>query len=454
MRSSVEGISLYYTSLGCDKNLTDAEHMLYDLDQAGYVMVSDPAEARVIVINTCCFISDAMEESIDTILDLSRYRQEGKLEALIVTGCLSTRFSDLIHEELPEVDAFLTTTSYDHLTEVIGSVLSGKPEDSIESDDRLPVNRGRLLSQGGYSAYLKIAEGCNKGCSYCVIPSIRGPYRSIPMEELLNEASDLVSKGVRELILVAQETTLYGVDLYGHKSLHELVTKLSEIRSLAWIRILYAYPEEIYDELITVMAENPKVCHYLDIPIQHSSDHILSAMKRRTRHDELIESVKRLREAIPDIALRTTIITGFPGETEEDHRENLRFVREMKFDRLGCFMYSPQEGTEAAEFPDQVDPVVAQIRYDDIMIAQQDVVFAKNESLVGCEFDVIVEGALPEEESDLYVGRTYRDAPDVDGLIFFKSPFSYMSGDIVRLRVTASKDYDLIGVPYEDESTQ
>ncbi len=454
MRSSAEGKSLYFTTLGCDKNFTDAEHMLYDLHQAGYKMVSDPAEAEVIVINTCCFISDAMEESIDTILELSSYRAEGRLKALVVTGCLPTRFSEDIHRELPEVDAFLTTTSYDHLTEVIDSVLAGKPYDSIESDSRLPEDKGRLLSQGGFQSYLKIAEGCNKGCSYCVIPSIRGPYRSIPKERLLKEAQELVDKGVRELVLVAQETTLYGVDLYGHKALHELINELSEIRSLAWIRILYAYPEELYDELITVMAENPKVCHYLDIPIQHSSDSILSAMKRRTRHDELVESIEHLREVIPDIALRTTIITGFPGETEEDHRTNLRFIREMKFDRLGCFPYSPQEGTEAAEFPDQIDPVVAQVRYDDIMRAQQEVVFAKNESLVGHVFDVMVEGALPDEDSDLYVGRTYRDAPDVDGLIFFKSPFSYMSGDLVRLKVTATKDYDLIGVPYEDESSQ
>ena len=438
-------MKLYYISLGCDKNLADAEHMLYDLHEAGYDIIPAPEDADVIIVNSCCFISDAMEESIDTILEMAEFKETGKLKALIVTGCLPSRFPGEIHEELPEIDAIVNTASYDRLTEVIDSVIKGKPEDAMMDLSRIPEDHGRLLSTGGHYAYLKIAEGCDKGCSYCVIPSIRGHYRSYPKEKLVKEAAELVATGVRELILVAQETTLYGVDLYGHKCLHELIEELSAIKGLAWIRILYAYPEEIYDELVEVMATNPKVCHYIDMPIQHSSDDILHLMKRRTRRDELISVVERLRKAIPDIAIRTTLMCGFPGESGDMHRENLDFIRQMKFDRLGAFVFSPQEGTEAIELPGQVDELTGQLRYDEIMRTQQKVVFDANEGLTGRVFEVIIDGALPDEEDDVYVGRTFRDAPDVDGLVFVNSSSSLMSGDIISVKITGCRDYDLIG---------
>lgn len=437
-------LKLYFVSLGCDKNLVDAEHMLSLLHADGYEFTNDEEEADVIIVNSCCFISDAAEESVNTIIDLARYKTEGHLKALIVTGCLSQRYTEEMKKEIPEVDGIIGTSSYDEVSEVLKRVLDGEKQVTASEDlSRLPKNKGRIITTGGYYDYLKIAEGCDKNCSYCIIPKIRGPYRSVPMDELIAEAEDLVSKGVRELILVAQETTIYGTDIYGKKMLPELLRRLAAIKGLAWIRILYAYPEEITDELIDEMAVNPKVCHYIDMPIQHASDQILGRMGRRTSRQDIIDIIHRLRDKIPDIAIRTTLICGFPGETEELHQEQISFIRDMKFDRLGAFPFSPEEGTVAYDFPDQVPDVTKQLWYDEIMRVQQEINFEKNEELVGQEFDVMIEGEIPDDK--VYVGRTYRDAPNVDGLVFIDRDVQRLSGDFVRVRITATKDYDLIG---------
>ncbi len=444
---------IFFVSLGCDKNLVDAEHMLFSLRKNGYEITDEPEEAEVIIINSCCFIADAMEESINSIIELARYKDEGKLKSLIVTGCLAERFSDQIKKELPEVDGIIGTASFDKIIEVVERSLNNEFSNICLPLDRLPETEGRLLTTGGHYAYLKIAEGCNKNCSYCIIPKVRGPYRSFPMEDIIKEASDLVDNGVREIILVAQETTLYGTDIYGKKALPELLRKLSSIKSLAWIRLLYAYPEEINEELIDELANNPKICHYIDMPIQHCNDNILRRMGRRTNKAELIQKIKTLRSRIPDICLRTTLITGFPGETEDEHNEMLDFIKEIRFDRLGAFPYSKEDGTPAAEFEDQTDDLTKNIRYDNIMRAQQIVAFARNEETVGKELDIFIEGQLPED--NVYVGRTYKDAPGVDGLVFVTCPYPLMSGDFVTAKVTATKDYDLLGeVLNEDESTQ
>ena len=436
-------------SLGCDKNLVDSEKMLALLDDAGYEITDDEAEADVIVVNTCCFISDAMEESINELLRLSEYYETGNLKALIACGCLAQRYASQIRSEIPEVSAVVGTNSYDELVDAIKGALSGDKPVINRSLDGLPVAKKRILSTPGYYEYLKIAEGCDKNCTYCVIPSIRGHYRSFPIEDLIGEAAELAEKGVKELILVAQETTLYGIDLYKKRSLPRLLNELSAIDGIEWIRILYSYPEEITDELIECIATNPKVLHYLDMPIQHASDRILKAMGRRTNRASLEETIAKLRSRIPDICLRTTLITGFPGETEEDHREVLDFVEKIRFDRLGVFSYSQQEGTIAADMDDQIDDEIKDQRRDAIMALQQRIVFEQNEEISSASsendviYSVLTEGTLPEE--GVYVGRTYRDAPDVDGLVFFTADENLMSGDIVNVRITGSKDYDLTG---------
>ena len=437
-------MKILFISLGCDKNLVDTEVMLGLLASRGYQMTDDETEADVIVINTCCFIHDAKEESIQNILEMAEYRKQGKVKALIVTGCLAERYRQEILDEIPEVDEVLGASAFDRILDAVDRALAGERSVMLSDVDALPLpDTRRLVTTGGHFAYLKIAEGCDKHCTYCIIPKIRGSYRSIPMERLIQEAEDLASQGVRELIIVAQETTVYGRDIYGEKKLPELIRRLCQISGLRWIRILYCYPEEITDELIQTMKEEKKVCHYLDLPIQHASDGILKRMGRRTSKQELIDIIKKLRKEIPDICLRTTLITGFPGETEEQHEELMDFVDEMEFDRLGVFTYSPEEGTPAAEMSDQIDEEVKLERQAELMELQQEIAFDKAEQMVGREILVMIEGKVADENA--FVGRTYRDAPNVDGLIFINTDEELLSGDFARVKVTGALDYDLIG---------
>lgn len=437
-------MNLLFISLGCDKNLVDSEVMLGLLAKEGYQMVDDEQEADVIVINTCCFIHDAKEESIQTILEMAQYKEEGRLKALIVTGCLAQRYQQEILDEIPEVDAVLGTTAYTEIVRAIEEALEGKGKVTTEDLNALPLtDPHRIVTTGGHYAYLKIAEGCGKHCTYCIIPKLRGDYRSVPMERLIAEAKDLAEQGVRELILVAQETTLYGKDLYGEKSLYRLLKELCRIDGIRWIRILYCYPEEIDDPLIQVIKEEKKICHYLDLPIQHASDEVLRRMGRRTSKEQLKAVIGKLREEIPDICLRTTLITGFPGETKEQHEELMEFVDEMEFDRLGVFTYSPEEDTPAAEMPDQIPEEIKEERQAELMELQQDIAFDAAENMIGKEVLVMVEGKVADENA--YVGRTYKDAPGVDGLIFINTEEELMSGDFAKVKVTGALEYDLIG---------
>ena len=437
-------MNILFISLGCDKNLVDSEVMLGLLDKKGYQIVDSEEDADIIVVNTCCFIHDAKEESIQTILEMAEYKKEGKLKALIVTGCLAQRYQQEIIDEIPEVDAVLGTTSYDHIVEAVEEALAGNGHVVLEDVDALPdVKEKRLVTTGGHYAYMKIAEGCDKHCTYCIIPKLRGNYRSVPMEKLLAEAKDLADQGVKELILVAQETTVYGKDLYGEKSLHKLLRELCKISGIQWIRILYCYPEEIYDELIQTIKEENKVCHDLDLPIQHASDAVLKRMGRRTSKAQLVEIIEKLRKEIPDISLRTTLITGFPGETQEQHEELKDFVDEMEFDRLGVFTYSPEEDTPAATMTEQIPEEVKEDRQAELMELQQEIAFDLAEDMVGREVLVMIEGKVADENA--YVGRTYKDAPNVDGLIFINTDEELMSGDFARVRVTGALEYDLIG---------
>ena len=448
-------------SLGCDKNLVDSEKMLGLLAEGGYTIVEEEAEADAIVINTCCFIHDAKEESIETILEMASWKEKGRLKALVITGCLAQRYKDEIAKELPEVDAVIGISGYTEIVPVLDALMreaqteEEHPLVCCPSIDLLTpsLSDKRMVTTGSYTAYLKIAEGCNKRCTYCVIPYIRGRYRSFPMEDLLDEAGRLVEGGAKELILIAQETTVYGMDLYGKKMLPELLHRLCGLEGLDWIRILYCYPEEITDELIQVMKEEEKICHYLDIPIQHSEDSILKRMGRKTDRAELTELIGKLRREIPDIILRTTLITGFPGETEEEFERMKDFVEQMRFDRLGVFTYSPEEGTKAADMEGQIDEECKEARRDAVMELQQQISAEKAASMVGKEMSVLIEGYLYEE--DIYVGRTYMDAPKVDGNVFVRSEEEMISGDIVPVRITGASEYDLMGdVIYEDEFTE
>lgn len=442
-------MKIMFVSLGCDKNLVDTEMMLGMLQQKGFTFTDDETEADVVVVNTCCFIGDAKEESINTLLEMAELRKNGSIRALLATGCLAQRYREEIQKEIPEVDAILGTMAIEEIAEAVEQVLQGEGHNHFRELNSAPASyRDRVLTTGGHFAYLKIAEGCNKRCTYCIIPKVRGDYRSIPMEKLTAQAEALAEKGVRELILVAQETTLYGVDLYGKKSLPELLHRLAAISGIYWIRILYCYPEEITEELIETIAAEPKVCHYLDIPIQHASDEVLRRMGRRTNQEELRQWIGRLRERIPDICLRTTLISGFPGETQEDFEELYRFVNEMEFDRLGVFPYSQEEDTKAAEMPDQVPEEVKCFRRDELMELQQAIAFEKAEQMVGRVLDVMVEGKVADE--DVYVTRTYRDAPNVDGYLFLNTSATLMTGDFVKVLVTDSNEYDLIGEIYHE----
>ncbi|MCR4568177.1 MAG: 30S ribosomal protein S12 methylthiotransferase RimO [Pseudobutyrivibrio sp.] len=438
-------MKVLFVSLGCDKNLVDSEHMLGDLIDHGYTICDEESEADIIVVNTCSFIADAMEESIQNIIELGAYKESGNLKALIVTGCLAQRFTEDILSDLPEVDAIIGTNSYDELLSAIDKVLSEKGIKPVYKKDLvgLPKDGRRVLTTGGHYAYLKIAEGCNKRCTYCIIPYIRGNYRSYPMEQILAEAKQLAADGVKELIIVAQETTVYGTDIYGKKSLPKLLHKLCEIDGINWIRILYAYPEEITDELIQCMASEPKICHYIDMPIQHCNDDILKAMGRKTNKADIMNISARLRAAMPDISLRTTLICGFPGETEEMHLELLQFIKDMKFDRLGAFSYSKEDGTVAATWDNQVDEDLKKRWQEEVMLCQKDICLSNNQSYVGKTVPVFIEGKLPED--GVFIGRTYRDTPSVDGFIFVNSETELSSGQYVDVTVTGFDEYDLIG---------
>lgn len=438
-------MKILFISLGCDKNLVDTEEMLGLLKNDGFEFTDDEKEADIIVVNSCCFINDAKEESINTICEMAQCKTHYKCTGLIVTGCLAQRYKDEIIKEIPEVDAVVGTSSYDGICEVVRSVVKGEGNKLEFLDlDRLPViETDRVVSTGGHYAHLKIAEGCNKNCTYCIIPKIRGNYRSVPMERLVAQAKKLADSGVKELILVAQETTIYGKDIYGEKSLHRLLDELCKISGLVFIRILYCYPEEIYDELIETIKNQVKVCNYLDMPIQHCNDYILRRMGRRTNKQQLIDIISKLRKEIPDIALRTTLISGFPGETEEMHNELMEFVDEMEFDRLGVFTYSPEEDTPAATFEDQIDEDIKEERKYQIMELQQEIVSEKSHGMIGRELLVIFEGRVQEDNA--YVGRTYMDTPGIDGYIFVNTDAEIMSGDVARVRVTGAYEYDLIG---------
>lgn len=442
-------MKILFISLGCDKNLVDSEVMLGMLAEKGYSFTDDETQAEVVVINTCCFINDAKEESINTILEMAELKKSGQVKALLVTGCLAQRYREEIQEEIEEVDAILGTTAIDSIVEALDAVLAGKGQNYLENIDRPPVgDNKRVLTTGGHYAYLKIAEGCNKHCTYCIIPKIRGNYRSVPIEELLQEARSLVEGGVKELILVAQETTLYGVDLYGEKSLPRLLHELCQIDELKWIRILYCYPEEITDELIQTIKEEEKICHYLDIPIQHGSDSVLKRMGRRTDTKQIKDMVKKLRKEIPDICIRTTLITGFPGESQEDHDRTMEFVNEMEFDRLGVFTYSAEEDTPAAEMPNQLPEETKELWHSEIMELQQEIAFEAAEEMAGRTLTVMVEGKIAED--DVYVTRTYKDAPGVDGYLFLETERNLMSGDFVKVVVTGANEYDLTGKLIEE----
>ena len=438
-----------FISLGCDKNLVDSEMMLGMLAESGYEFTDDERESDIVVINTCCFIGDAKEESINTILEMAELRKSGDIEMLIVAGCLAERYREEIQTEIPEVDAVLGTTAIDEVVRTMNNASRGIKENCYKSLEEKPLTGvKRVVTTGGHYAYLKIAEGCDKHCTYCIIPKVRGNYRSVPMEYLVSEAQELAAQGVKELILVAQETTVYGTDLYGHKALPELLRELCKINGIYWIRILYCYPEEIDDELIQVMREEKKICRYLDLPVQHASDSILQRMGRKTDRMKLEAIIEKLRREIPDICLRTTLITGFPGESEAEHEELLSFVERMKFDRLGVFTYSQEEDTPAADMPEQIPEEIKQERQAQLMELQQEIAFEAAQEMVGRVVTAMIEGKVADENA--YVARTYKDAPNVDGFLFINTSREMMTGDFVRVKVTASYEYDLIG-ELEDE---
>ena len=442
-------MKILFVSLGCDKNLVDTENMLGILKNKGFEFTDDEWEADIIAINTCCFIGDAKQESINTILEMAEHKKDARCKVLVVAGCLAHRYQDEIIKEIPEVDAFVGTSSYDKIADMINSVLEEKGiSNFVEDANRMPmVEADRIVTTPGYYEYLKIAEGCDKHCTYCVIPKVRGSFRSFPIEYLVNQTKKLVEGGVKEIILVAQETTLYGVDLYGKKSLPKLLHNLGLIEGLEWIRILYCYPEEINDELIEAIKNEPKVCHYLDMPIQHASDNILKRMGRRTSKQELTDIVAKLRREIPDIALRTTLITGFPGETDVDHEEVMQFIDECEFDRLGVFTYSREEDTVAAQMPDQIDEEIKEKYRDELMQLQQEISADRSADMIGRIVRVMIEGFIPEDNT--YVGRSYKDAPNVDGLVFIECDRELMSGDFIDVKITGSTEYDLIGTIVE-----
>ena len=446
-------MNIFFVSLGCDKNLVDSEYMLGMIRDAGYTIIDDETQADVIVINTCCFINDAKEESINTILEMAEYKKTGHAKALIVTGCLAQRYRSEIEEEIPEVDAILGTNSYDNIVSAVKEVMAGKHYTNLNSLEGLPtLHTKRCVTTGGHYAHLKIAEGCNNCCTYCAIPKIRGPYRSVPMDDVLEEAKWLAENGVTEIIVIAQDTTRYGEDLYGKSKLPELLEKLCGIDGLKWIRVLYCYPERITDELLEVIANQEKIVKYMDIPIQHCNGEILKRMNRRGDRQFLTELMKRIRNKVPDIVIRTTLITGFPGETQEQFEELAEFVKDMRFDRLGCFAYSQEEGTAAADFDGQLDEEIKTHRADIIMEQQQLISEEKNSEKMDGIFEAVVEGF--DKWAECYFGRTAGDAPDIDGKIFFTSDEKLEIGQYVTVKITDTLDYDLIGEVISNESSK
>lgn len=437
-------IQILFVSLGCDKNLVDSEVMLGLLEDKGYAITNEEKEADVVVINTCCFIGDAKEESIENIIEMGKLKETGRLKALIVTGCLAQRYKEEIQKELPEVDAIVGTTATEAIVEAVEETLKGKGYTHFEDINYLPPSHTkRVITSGTYMGYLKIAEGCDKHCTYCIIPKVRGNYRSVPMEDLIEQAKYLVSNGITEICLVAQETTLYGVDLYGKKMLPELLQKLSAIEDLQWIRLLYCYPEEITQDLVTEIRDNPKVCHYIDMPLQHCEDSILKRMGRRTTKKHIQKTIQMIRKEIPDIVLRTSLIAGFPGETQEDHEALLSFIDEMEFNRLGVFTYSPEEGTPAAEFENQISEETKEQWRDEIMALQQEISYDLNSAMMDKKLKVIVDGYLYKDE--MYMCRSYMDAPGIDGCVFVASEEELLSGDFIDVKITDFNEYDLIG---------
>lgn len=453
------GKKVAFTSLGCDKNRVDSEVMLGILQKNGYTAVADEAEADIIVVNSCCFIKDALEESIETILEMAQYKdpEVGNCKGLIVAGCLGQRFEKEFFDELPEVDAIVGTTAYESIAEVADEILAGKEQvKQLESIDLAMQDENgklRVLSTAPYFAYLKISEGCDNHCTYCVIPKMRGKHRSRKMESLIEEATMLAQQGVKEIVIVAQDTSIYGRDLYGKPMLHELLKQLNAIEGIAWIRLLYCYPETLTEETIEAMAACEKVCHYIDMPIQHGNDAVLKRMGRKSSQAMIREKVAKLRAAMPDIAIRTTLIVGFPGESEEEFADLMQFVQEMRFERLGVFSYSREEGTAAARMENQIDDERKEERRDIIMDLQKSIAASLCEAEVGKEMEVLIEGKLPEEA--IFCGRTRRDAPDIDGLVFVSSEEELYSGDFVTVRIREAGDYDLMGdVVYGNESAE
>ncbi|UFS72776.1 30S ribosomal protein S12 methylthiotransferase RimO [Geomonas sp. RF6] len=439
----IQKVSL--VSLGCPKNLVDAEIMLGSLTQVGYQVTTDEKEADVIIVNTCSFIKEAKQESVDTILDLADRKHDARCQLLIVSGCLPQRYQTELAKELPEVDIFIGTGDYPRIAEIIAEHRStgeqlcytGNPE--FIYDDQLP----RLPSSPYYTAYLKIAEGCSNRCAYCIIPTLRGGFRSRPIESLLAEARQLVAGGVKELNLIAQDITAYGKDLPEAPTLEELIKELAAMEEIRWIRLLYAYPDGVTDSLIELIKNEPKVCKYIDLPIQHISDPVLKRMGRRSGEGEIRELIAKLRREIPDLAIRTSLIVGFPGETVEDFKKLLNFVEETRFDRLGVFCYSREEGTPAAEMPDQISERVKRERHKKLMRTQARLSFKRNRELVNSIEEVLVEG-YSEETELLLKGRSSRQAPDIDGQVYITAGNANI-GDLVKLKVTDSSDYDLIG---------
>ena len=437
-------IQILFVSLGCDKNLVDSEVMLGLLEDKGYAITNEEKEADVVVINTCCFIGDAKEESIENIIEMGKLKETGKLKALIVTGCLAQRYKDEIQAELPEVDAIVGTTATESIVEAVEETLKGKGYTHFEDINYLPPSHTKsVITSGTYMGYLKIAEGCDKHCTYCIIPKVRGNYRSVPMADLIGQAKYLVENGITELCLVAQETTVYGMDIYGKKMLPELLHELSKIEDLQWIRLLYCYPEEITPELIYEIRDNAKVCHYIDMPLQHCEDSILKRMGRRTTKEEIQNTIQIIRKEIPDIVLRTSLIAGFPGETQDDHEALLAFIDEVEFNRLGVFTYSPEEGTPAAVFEDQVPEETKETWRDEIMALQQEISYDLNSALVGKQMRVIVDGYIYKDQ--MYMCRSYMDAPGIDGCVFVASEEELLSGDFIDVKITDFNEYDLIG---------
>ena len=438
-------MNVFFVSLGCDKNLVDSEVMLAILSDNGFTIIDDETKADVIIVNTCAFISDATEEGIQTIIEMGAQKTEGACKALIVTGCMAKRYKENMFEELPEVDAILGPKDYEAIADVLVKVKNGEKSISLISESNVNEDKPqkRILSTAGYYAFLKIAEGCDNHCTYCTIPVIRGKYKSRPIETLVEEAISLEAQGVKELILVAQDTGYYGKDIYGKYRLSDLLRKLSEITGIEWIRILYCYPEHINDVLIEEMKNNKKVCKYIDMPIQHADNHVLKRMGRKCLSDDLRRAVNSLREAMPEIVIRTTVIVGFPGETDQQFRTLAEFMNEIKFDKLGAFEYSPEEGTPAVDFPGHIDDGVKQNRKKTVMEEQRRISYDLNQKRVGERYKVITDGYLPDK--NVYVGRGYMDSFEIDGMIFFTSDKELLAGDFIDVVITAASEYDLVG---------